>query len=259
MIERITPVILTCNESPNISRTLAKLAWAEDVVVVDSHSTDDTLELAAAFPNVRTFTRHFDNHRAQWSFAVNDTDIRTEWVLALDADYILTDGLVEELRGLDPASEVSGYTASFIYCIFGKRLRGSLYPPVTVLYRRDRSRYMQDGHTQRIQVQGKVEQLRSPILHDDRKSMFSWIQSQNRYMLLEAEVIRETPWKELKWSDRIRKLRVVAPFVILLYCLIVKGGLLQGGAGWFYAFQRMTAEMILSLHLISSDLLLKKP
>jgi glycosyltransferase involved in cell wall biosynthesis len=253
MIERITPVILTHNESPNISRTLEQLTWARDVVVVDSYSTDDTLDQARAFPAVRTFQRKFDNHRAQWSYAVNETGIETPWVLALDADYLLTDSLIEELRGLDPDDDLRGYSASFIYCVFGKRLRGSLYPPVTVLYRRDSAQYVQDGHTQRIQVEGRVADLRSPILHDDQKSVFSWLQSQNRYMLLEANVIRNTAFKELKWSDRIRKLRLPAPFVVLLYCLIAKGGLFQGRAGWFYAFQRMTAELILSLHLVAPE------
>lgn len=253
MIERITPVVLTHNESPNISRTLSKLTWAKDIVVVDSFSSDDTLDLARAFPQVRTFQRKFDNHRAQWTYAIEQTGIETDWVLALDADYQLTDDLIEELRGLEPSDAVRGYTASFVYCMFGKRLRGSLYPPVTVLYRRDSSRYVQDGHTQRIQVDGVVGELRSPILHDDRKSMFSWIQSQNRYMLLEANVIRNSAWSDLKWSDRIRKLRLPAPFVVLLYCLVLKGGLFQGRAGWFYAFQRMTAELILSLHLVAPD------
>jgi len=255
MIERITPVILTHNESPNIRRTLSKLTWARDIVVVDSYSKDDTLEQASSFPMVRTFQRKFDNHRAQWSYAVNETGIQTDWVLALDADYLLSDGLIEELRGLDPGGDTRGYSASFVYCVFGKRLRGSLYPPVTVLYRRDSASYVQDGHTQRIEVRGRVEDLRSPVLHDDRKSVFSWIQSQNRYMLLEANVIRNKPWSELKWSNRIRKLRLPAPFVVLMYCLILKGGLLQGRAGWFYAFQRMTAELILSLHLVAPELM----
>jgi glycosyltransferase involved in cell wall biosynthesis len=255
MIERITPVILTHNESPNISRTLEKLRWAHDIVVVDSHSTDDTLELASSFPAVRIFQRPFDNHCSQWSYAVTETEIQTDWVLALDADYLLTDALVEELRGLDPSDDIRGYAASFVYCVFGRRLRGSLYPPVTVLYRRDGAHYVQDGHTQRVQIRGKVADLRSPILHDDRKSVSSWIQSQNRYMLLEAEFIRRRRWKDLRWSDRMRKLRLLAPFAVLLYCLIAKGGLFQGRAGWFYAFQRMTAELLLSLHLSAPDLL----
>jgi glycosyltransferase involved in cell wall biosynthesis len=255
MIERITPVILTHNESPNIARTLERLTWARDIVVVDSYSSDDTVEQARSFPAVRLFQRKFDNHCAQWSYAVNETGIKSAWVLALDADYLLTANLIEELRGLAPDDDIRGYSASFIYCVFGKRLRGSLYPPVTVLYRRDSAHYMQEGHTQRIQVDGRVADLESPILHDDRKSVFSWIQSQNRYMLLEANAIRHAPWKDLKWSDRIRKLRLAAPFAVLLYCLFVKGGLFQGRAGWFYAFQRMTAELILSLHLVAPGLM----
>ena len=254
MIERVTPVILTFNESPNIARTLEKLSWAADVVVVDSHSTDDTLERVRAVPRTRTFERTFDEHAAQWNWAVGETGIETEWVLALDADYLLTDELIDELRGLDPAPDVAGYRASFVYCVFGRRLRGSVYPPVAALYRRDRARYVQDGHTQRIQIDGRVLDLAAPILHDDRKPLSSWLRAQNRYMRLEARLVRSTPWDRLSWPDRLRKLRVVAPFLVFLYCLVVNGGLLDGWAGWFYAFQRMIAETILSLHLLGSDL-----
>lgn len=258
MIERITPVILTFNESPNIGRTLEKLSWAGDLVVVDSHSTDDTLERVAAFPRARPFQRRFDEHAKQWNWAVHETGVRTEWVLALDADYLLTDELIEELRGLDPAPDVAGYRASFVYCVGGRRLRGSVYPPVTVLYRRDRARYEQDGHTQRIRVDGRVLELRGRILHDDRKSFSAWFRAQKRYMRLEAGLIRSKRWSELSWPDRVRKLRIVAPFLVLLYCLVVQGGLLDGRAGWAYAFQRTIAETLLSLQLLGRDLRLTK-
>jgi glycosyltransferase involved in cell wall biosynthesis len=250
MIDRITPVILTCNESPNISRTLDKLGWARDIVVVDSHSGDDTLKRAQEFPAVRTFQREFDRHAEQWTWAVNETGIKTDWVLALDADYVLTDELVEELRALDPGADVCGFRASFVYCVFGRRLRGSLYPPVIVLYRRERARYVQDGHTQRIRVDGPVVDLQAPILHDDRKPLTAWLPSQARYARLEAELIRATPWSELRWPDRIRKLRVVSPLSVPFYCLVLKGGLLDGRAGWHYALQRTIAESILSLYLL---------
>jgi glycosyltransferase involved in cell wall biosynthesis len=258
MIERITPVILTFNESPNITRTLEKLSWAGEVVVVDSHSSDDTPEQVRAFPRTRLFQRRFDEHSRQWNWAVSETGIRTEWVLALDADYQVTDELAEELRGLDPAPDVAGYRAAFVYCILGRRLRGSVYPPVTVLYRRDRARYEQDGHTQRIRVEGKVLDLAAPILHDDRKPFSAWLGAQKRYMRLEARLLRSRRWADLGWPDRVRKLRVVAPFSVFLYCLFVQGGLLDGRAGWFYAFQRMIAETILSLNLLRADLGLGK-
>lgn len=254
MIERITPVVLTFNESPNVARTLEKLAWAGDVVVVDSHSTDDTLDRVRAFPRARVFQRPFDEHAAQWNWAVQETGIRTEWVLALDADYLLTDELIEELRRLDPAPDVAGYRASFVYCVSGRRLRGSVYPRVTVLYRRDRACYEQDGHTQRVRVEGRVLDLEGKILHDDRKPFSAWLRAQRRYMRLEAGLIRTRRWKDLSWPDRVRKLRVVAPFLVLLYCLVVQRGLLDGRAGWSYAFQRAIAETILSLQLLGADL-----
>jgi hypothetical protein len=125
---------------------------------------------------------------------------------------------------------------------------------VTVLYRRDRSSYVQDGHTQRIRVEGEVRRLLAPILHDDRKSLDAWLRSQHRYMRLEARVIRATPWGRLRWPDRLRKARLIAPFFVLAYCLVVKRGLLDGRAGWIYALQRLTAETILSMHLLAGDL-----
>ena len=72
-------------------------------------------------------------------------------------------------------------------------------------------------------------------------------------MRLEAQLIRSRPWSKLSWPDRIRKLRVLSPLLTPLYCLAVKRGLLDGRAGWHYAFQRLAAEVILSLHLLGVD------
>ena len=63
MLAQITPVVLTYNEAANIGRTLERLAWAREVVVVDSHSTDDTISIARRFPNVRVVQRPFVDHR----------------------------------------------------------------------------------------------------------------------------------------------------------------------------------------------------
>ena len=254
MIEQITPLILTYNEAPNIGRTLGELSWAGDVVVVDSFSSDETLEIVSGFRQARAFQRRFDNHENQWNYALTETGISSEWVLALDADYIVTPQFIEELKRLCPKAEVSGYSASFIYCIDGHPLRGSAYPPVTVLYRRAKAHYRQDGHTQRVAVEGKVEHLLSPILHDDRKPLAHWLQSQARYMHIEAIKLADADSASLGMADRLRKMRFVAPFVMLFYCLIVKRAILDGKAGLFYAFQRTVAELILSLYLVEGDL-----
>ena len=253
MLETITPLILTFNEAPNIARTLDRLKWANDIVVVDSLSTDETMAILARYPNVRVFQRAFETHAAQWNFGLAETGIATQWVLALDADYFLTDELSEEIRGLAPQDGVGGYMARFRYCINGKPLRGAAYPPVTVLFRKAEAGYLQDGHTQRIEIKGSTEMLRARIFHDDRKSLRHWIASQERYMRLEAEKLRNGDPGKLGLADRIRRLRIVAPFAMLFFCLIVRGAILDGRAGIFYALQRTFAELLLSLYLLEGD------
>lgn len=253
MLDQITVLILTRNEAANIGRTLERLSWARDIVVVDSFSTDDTVEIISSFPQARGFPREFDTHTNQWNFGLKETGITSEWVLALDADYILTPEFVDEVKLLKPDS-VNGYRAKFIYCINGRRLRSGVYPDVTVLYRRAAARYVQDGHTQRVAVEGRVEPLSLPILHDDRKPLSRWFESQQLYTPMEAIKLLATNRNELTWIDRIRRWRVVAPVGVLFYCLFVRGGILDGWPGFYYAFQRMMAELILSLYLLDNDL-----
>ncbi len=254
MLTHITPLILTFNEAPNIERTLERLSWAKDIVVVDSGSTDGTQEIFRRYPKVRMLERTFTTHAEQWNFGLEQTNIRTEWVLALDADYVLSEALVEELASFSTGPEVVGYRAGFTYCVEGKPLRGTAYPPVVVLYRKGAARYVQDGHTQRLRVDGSIRALKGRIFHDDRKPLGQWLASQARYMRLEADKLLATPMGELGAADRLRRLIVVAPAAMFFFCMLVRGNILDGRAGLFYAFQRATAEAILSLYLVQRKL-----
>jgi glycosyltransferase involved in cell wall biosynthesis len=253
MLNRITPLILTHNEAPNIARTLERLSWAGDIVVVDSGSNDGTRDIARNHRGVRVFERPFTTHDEQWNFGVAETGITTEWVLALDADFVLSHELIEELRGLQPPNDVAGYRASFTYCVGGRPLRSAVYPPVTVLFRRAAGRYEQDGHTQRVNVQGAVRPLQARIFHDDRKSLGRWLSSQARYMALEADKLTAAN-RPLSLVDRARQLIVVAPPAMFVYCLLARGGILDGRRGLYYAMQRTAAEAILSLYLLERRL-----
>ena len=254
LLAEVTPVILTFNEAPNIARILAKLVWAKEVVVVDSGSTDQTLEILGTFSNVRCAHRPFDSHANQWNFAIKETGISTEWVLALDADYLITDALVAEIDALKPSHEIDGYETAFLYCIFGKPLRGTLYPPVTTLYRHASGTYVQDGHTQRIRLTGSVQRLSSRIWHDDRKPLSRWLVSQAKYADQEAELLLSKPASELRIQDRLRRMLVITPWLVPLYCLTVGRGVLDGWAGIYYALQRAVAEAVLALKLLEARL-----
>lgn len=243
----ITGLVLTRDEAPNIARTLDKLSWLPRVIVVDGESTDATRELAAGFPNVRVVTRPFTTHAEQWNYGLDQ--VQSEWVLALDADFVLSDALVREIQSLRADASTVGYWASFEYCIDGRPLGGAAYPPVVVLYRRTRGRYEQDGHTQRVLLQGATGRLSAPILHDDRKPLTHWLASQSRYMALEADKLL-SPGVSLGPADRMRRWIVIAPPAMFVYCYLIRGGIWDGRAGLFYALQRAVAEGILSLFLV---------
>lgn len=248
MLKHITPVILTYNEAPNIERSLQKLTWASRIVVVDSYSTDETLDLISVYPQVEVLQRKFDTHTNQWNYGIEQ--VKTAWVLSLDSDYVITDDLISELKHLCPPDDTDGYLVKFQYCVFGQPLRGTILPPRQLLFRKDRSTYIDDGHTQLLTVKGKSAYLSKTVLHDDRKSLSRWLWAQDRYMVIEAEKLLKTPDASLSFGDRLRKLRLIAPFAVLMYCLVLKGGVFDGWRGWYYAFQRMLAETLLSLKLM---------
>lgn len=252
MTDSLTVLMLTFNEAPNLERTLARLEWAREILIVDSFSTDATLEIARQFPQVRVVQRKFDDFASQCNFALQQ--IQSEWVLSLDADYVLPEELGAEICQLNPLEGVVGYHAGFRYCIHGHPLRASLYPPRTVLYRRAAAKYKMDGHSHQVQVNGKIAELKNSIDHDDRKPLDRWLAEQNRYALAEAKHLREIPVAQMNRADRLRRRIVFAPLLVFLFTTFGKGLILDGWPGWYYVFQRTLAEILLSLRLIENKL-----
>ncbi len=252
MQAQITPLILTFNEAPNIGRTLKKLDWAKEIVVLDSFSSDETLDIVKAFPRTRIVERRFDTHSTQWNYGLDQCS--TDWVLALDADYVLDEDFIGELRDFQPQSGITAYLGRFRYCVQGHPLRATLYPPRVLLFSRNRCRYVQDGHTQVLRVDGNTGWLRGHINHDDRKPLSRWLWAQDRYALLEVDKLRSTQPGRMSLQDQIRRCVVLAPPMVFLYTLLYKGLVLDGWPGWYYVFQRTLAEMILSLRLVEARL-----
>lgn len=247
----ITPLILTFNEQENISRVLVKLLWAKEIIVVDSFSTDNTLSIIADYPNVNVVQRAFDNFANQCNFGL--ARISTPWVLSLDADYVIDDNFEREIQALTPLQGEVGYSMEFKYCVFGHPLSSTVLPPRTVLYESDQAIYVEDGHAHRIQLKGQVKKLNSKIFHDDRKPLSRWLKSQDSYMPLEVKKIFSGA--PLSFTDKLRKAIFIAPVLMFFYCLFVKRGILDGKQGWYYAYQRMLAETLLSIRIIEHHLM----
>ncbi len=250
MLDSITPIILTYNEAPNIGRTLSRLSWAKQVLVIDSFSTDSTLEILQRYPNVRVLQRPFDSLAQQWNYGL--TFVNTEWALSLDADYLVTPELQKELSQITPTTNVNSYWVPFKYCVFGSPLKGTILPPRRALFRPQFVHYIDDGHRQLLQPEGESKTLKMPLLHDDQKTLQRWLWAQDCYAELEVKKLRNTSIKDLGWSDRIRLYTPLAPLLVIVYCLLLKRGLWDGPRGWYYALQRCVAEIILALRLLES-------
>jgi hypothetical protein len=156
---------------------------------------------------------------------------------------------VRELESLDSSSGCSAWHVPFRFLIHGRPLRGSLYPPRAALFDRTRCRYVPDGHTQLLSIDGPTGTLRTRIDHDDRKPLPRWLDSQRKYALLEAEKLLATDAPG-GMADRLRRMIWPAAPAAFLYTLLLKGVILDGWPGWFYALQRTYAELVLSLILL---------
>lgn len=251
-LDQVTPMIITFNEKENIARTLARLGWAREILVIDSGSTDGTLEILSADPRIRVVHRPFDSFAGQCNFGL--TELHTPWVLSLDADYAVTEALVREMAQLNAGADISGYRAGFIYCVFGRPLRSTLYPPRTILYRVDRARYADEGHGHRLVVDGTVADLAGKVEHDDRKPLDRWFRSQIRYAQQEADHLLSADDAQLSRIDKLRRKGWPAPLLMLAYTLIWRGYALDGRAGLYYSFQRTLAELMLAVQLLDRRL-----
>jgi glycosyltransferase involved in cell wall biosynthesis len=244
---RVTPVILTYNEEPNIRRILQSLQWAAEVNIVDSGSRDATERIARQFPNVRWFARAFDTHAAQWDFAIRATHVTTPYVLALDADYEVPGRFVEELAARFLAGGYAGGIAGFEYRIHGRPLLGSVYPAKLVVFTPGSVRVSQPGHTQELEVDGPVYRFDARLIHDDRKPLARFVRSQMEYSRLEAS--RMAGGDRVRWQDRLRRLGIM-PLVAGVGSYLRAGGPLRGTASLHYAYERTVFECLLALRLL---------
>jgi glycosyltransferase involved in cell wall biosynthesis len=250
----ITPFILTYNEEPNLDRCLESVAWASQILVLDSGSTDGTAAIVARYPQARLVVRPFDCHSNQANFGLGL--IQSPWVLSLDADYVITPELRGEIAAhLPTADPATVYFAPFKFRVYGKILRTCFMPPRGILYAHAGSVYDQDGHTQRLSLAGRrTAMLTHPIIHDDRKPLTRWLESQRKYAVLEAEKMRAAPDADLNLPDRLRRTGWVNVLVILPYALLLRGLIWDGLPGLLYGMERLYAELILALHVLHGKL-----
>lgn len=244
----LTALVITHNEMANIERCLERLRWVPRVVVLDSFSTDETLMIARRFPNVEIVQRAFDTFANQCNHGLSL--ISSRWVLSLDCDYVLGDDFEKEALSLIERTDVAGWRVGFRYCVHGRPLSATLYPPRCVLYLREAATYEDEGHGHRVRVRGLVGEMRARIDHDDRKPLSRWFAAQIKYAEKESAFLISATKESMSRVDRVRRMGWVLPLIVPVYCLIVKGLIRDGIAGLHYTLQRWVAECMIALAVI---------
>jgi tRNA A-37 threonylcarbamoyl transferase component Bud32 len=225
----VSCTVICQNEAEKISACLASVAWCDEIVVVDSGSTDGTIEIAHRYTD-RVLSHAWPGHSGQKQFALDAA--RSEWVLNLDADERITPDLAVEVqrRLATAAPSVNGFAIPRLVCYLGRWWQhGALYPrQVTRLVRRSATRWGGTDPHERAEVSGAVERLGSPLLHYTYNDIADHLRSVNR--LTDMAVARPVPPAPVGFARL-----VLAPGWRFARSYLVQWGFLDGFPGLFVA------------------------
>ena len=249
----ISVVILTLNEELNLPRCLEAISWCDDVLIVDSFSSDATLKIAGEH-GARVLQRTFDNFAGQRNFALDHCELKYEWIFHLDADEVMTADLSAEILRCIAATDKDAYRVSSKLMFHGKFLRhAGLFPWYQVrLGRRGKLRFTQVGHGQREQQlpSHAIGTLKNSLLHFPfEKGLEDWIEKHNRYSTAEARqnvygyADDDFPVLDLLSNATDRRRRAAKKIfrrfpcrtgIRFIYMYLLRGGILDGKAGFMY-------------------------
>lgn len=258
----ISVIILTYNESVNIAACLENVGdWADQVFVVDSFSTDTTLEIAKS-KGVQIYQNPFETMAQQRNWSLSNLPLTNDWVMFLDADEWLTPELKDELGNVLPSlpENIGGLYIRRRFIWFGRWLQhGGMYKWILRTVRRNGAKVEMAGRREYMQVKGQTLRLQNDMLHEDHKGLADWIQKHNKYATQEAlELLNSyrghnltTGWQnamaapgaetENQWIISLRNywnrlplfLRPFLSFIIKYFLLL---GVLDGLPGLIYYF-----------------------
>lgn len=226
---KISAVIITYNESRNIRRTLSRLYWCDEIVILDSHSTDDTVAICQEF-GCKVFYRKFDGYGSQKRYAVALAE--NDWVLCLDADEVLSEALIAEIRSKfrqEPACV--GYEMPMNLVFLGKEFRYGKESQrhFLRLFHRGRGGFTDARVHEKIELNGKIGKMSNALLHFSYNSLNQWNEKMERYTTLGAE---EAVRKGKNKSSLA--LLIALPYYFIRYYLIERN-FMNGLEGFYWS------------------------
>lgn len=260
-------LIQTFNEELNLPTTLDSVkGWARNVFVVDSGSTDRTEQIA------REAGAHFVHHAwegyaRQKNWALANLPFEAKWVMIIDADEAVSPSLREEILAMvrRPEGEVkqAGFYINRVFIFFGRKIWHCGYFPSwnLRLFRTGRAHYEDRLVHEHMVVDGPTAYMKGLLIHEDRRGLENFFAKHNRYSTLEASEIyeRPEPWPGLRemFTNRTARRRfgksrmlphLPVPWLWrFIYMYIIRGGILDGRAGWYLSWSISGYEMQVQL------------
>lgn len=256
----LTAIILTYNESKHLARCINSLSGiAQTVVVVDSFSNDDTVDIALGL-NAIVLARKWTNHADQFNWALGEVNFPTDWILRIDADEVITPELSAsiqtELPKLPPS--INGVYLCRRMKFLGKEIRwGGVFPTkVLRIFRPEHGASESRLMDEHITVTGSTTELTGELIDDNLNSITWWTAKHNRYSSLEAAEMLDLEYKFISRASnsspsvshqpglkRWIKERIYArlpggfrAFAYFFYRYIIRCGFLDGSAGTAFHF-----------------------
>lgn len=225
----LSVAIVTLNEEANLGRTLESVKWADEIVVVDSGSTDRTCEIARQY-GAKLVVEPWRGYAAQKNFAIEHCT--KTWVLSLDADEEISLGLAQEIRdAISDPNGMDGYRMPRLNLFLGRELRhGGFYPdPKLRLFRRGMGFVTGRDPHDRVELRDvskdRIGRFRNPMVHYTYPTLYLYLEHMNRYSTVWNEVEGAKPQR---FSINAIALRPLATF---FYNYFVRLGFLDGREG----------------------------
>jgi glycosyltransferase involved in cell wall biosynthesis len=237
----ISVIVITKNEEHDIGRCLESLAWAGEIILVDSGSTDDTVRIAKRL-GAKVYYKKWAGYAEQKNFAISKT--KGKWILCVDADETIPGPLKEELLSLTSSNpDKNGYYIPRENYFYGKLMKhGGLYPDGQVrIFRKGKGHFPPILLHETLKIEGETGWLKNPMKHFTKNTIKEHIEAANKYTGLETEQRLICNYAPTGYSV------ILKPFFRFIRYYFFKGGLLDGFNGLVYhvitAFMMFVSEI----------------
>lgn len=265
----VSVIIPTLDEEVNLPACLDSVAWADQVIVVDSFSRDRTLAIARE-RGVHVVQHEFESYSRQKNWALEHLPFRHDWVLIVDADERVTPELRQEIEAVLAAPTCAGYYVNRKFIFLGAWIRhAGWYPSWNLrLFRHRLGRYDDREVHEHVVLDGRAGYLRTDLLHHDQRGLEAYIARHNRYSTLEASArfkaecnavdrarlpvsLLASPVHRKRYlRERVWPKIPLKPVALFVYMYVIRRGFLDGRAGLalcvFHAFQEFMVGLKLA-------------